>query len=351
MSKDDVGNKIYNLIKQKVHPSHPSTDGSNIAIRCPYCGDSKKSTDSTHFYIYLTPPYGCHCFKCQAHIYSFNSELMKDLNIYDVNLSNEMALIQKDYKYNSEKSKTHLNFNTNNLYIPKYRGAKNELIKLNYLNNRLGTNINIDDCNKFKIIINFKEFLKINNIDEYTEKESMIDVLYKYCIGFLSYDNNYIIFRSLDERLTNFRYHNYRINPNFEGTKKFYIIRNNVDILSEKLNVIITEGIMDILGVYHHLYKNNYDENKNNYLFISCNGKSYNLLFRHLARLGFLEQNISIYSDSDVNLNFYKSLKRKNILLKYSNFSVYYNDIYNSKGKSDFGVSKDKIKLRLASKF
>lgn len=348
--EDKVASALVTLIRKNIKPNYPSTDGRSISIRCPYCGDSKRSDTSAHFYVYLDPPYGCHCFKCSTHVNSFNMELMKDLRLSDTGLAKELALVQRNYKFTANQTKNTLRFNENQLINPVLKGTNNEKIKLQYLNDRLGTNITMDECRtRYKVILNLKEFFKANEITEYTEDKSIIENLYRYCIGFISYDNNFIIFRSLNEKLTNFRYHNYRIFSNFDDSKKFYFIHSSVNILKNKINIIITEGILDIMGVFTHFYKDKIDESKDNYLFVSCNGKSFNLVFKYLARLGFLEQNIFIYSDNDVSLNFYRSLIDRNEVLKFANIKVYYNEITNSKGKSDFGVPKKQVKIKSAA--
>ena len=119
-----------------------------------------------------------------------------------------------------------------------------------------------------------------------------------------------------------------------------------IDIMQPVVNLVITEGIFDIIGVYTHFYKNTQYEK--NTIFAAACGKSYNAVILNYIRLGFLNLNISIYSDGDVDVNFYRELKDSNPYLKGSNITIFYNDLYDPStgyGK-DYGVKKEDIKLR-----
>ena len=114
--------------------------------------------------------------------------------------------------------------------------------------------------------------------------------------------------------------------------------------MSEKTTLIITEGIFDIIGVYNHFYGGN-DENT---IFAAACGKAFNAVILNYIRMGFLDLDIIIYSDADVNVNFYKSLKMSSPYLKNSKITIFYNDLYDPKtgfGK-DYGCRKNEIKLK-----
>ena len=208
-----------------------------------------------------------------------------------------------------------------------------------YINNRLGLNITEKEARtKYKIILNFKEFILHNDIENFSVDVKMLPLLQRYCIGFLSYDQSHIIFRSINIGRTHFRYHMYNIFGDYDDAKRFYTISSKIDILKPKLNVVITEGTFDIIGVYNHFYK---DKNLDNYLFMSVNGKGFNLIFLHLARLGFLDMDINIYSDGDVKRRFFENMKKYSDVLKHMNIKLNYNKI----GK-DYGVSKAEIELK-----
>jgi len=265
---------------------------------------------------------------------------MKDIKLYDSSINLLLYKMQKNFDFSKDKkSKSMTNISIKKLLFPLLEGNEKELEKLSYLNERLGLNLSIKDADKFKIILNFKEFFVYNKITTYTEDPVILQKLNKYAIGFLSYDCSNIIFRSIvDKSISGFRYHVYNIFGNYETSKRFYTIGNKVDLLSKEINIITTEGIIDLIGVYNHFYSDIKDQS--NYLFAAINGKGYNLVFQYLARLGFLDVNLNIYSDSDVNLNFYKSIKNSNEFLSNQKIKVFYNKI-----NKDYGVKKDEIDL------
>jgi hypothetical protein len=330
------GKKLYEILKSHLSVCYLNVSQTEIYIRCPYCNDSTKSTRSAHFYIESKPPHSYYCQRCETFGSILTIEVLKDLKIYDNELQLAIYNIAKNYKYEKKKNKE-IKLITNKLLIPEI--ANKDLKKLKYINNRLGIKIDpLDAINKFKIITNLKNFIIHNNISlafENEREEELVKKLHKYCVGFLSYDYSNIIFRSLDPNVTGFRYHCYNIFKNYENTKRFYTISNNIDVLNPSVNLIMTEGIIDLLGVYNHFYKD-----KENCIFVAVNGKGYNLVIQHLARMGFLDMEIEIYSDSDVDLNFYKNIKKYNTIINDKKIKIYKNKI----GK-DYGVKKDEINL------
>ena len=333
---NEFEDKLVTTIRKKLHPSYLNSNKSELIIRCPYCMDSQKNPKSAHLYIKLKEPYPYYCQLCNASDSNISNEFFKDIKIYDEDLY--LSLYKFQMKFKQElKYKLSSNLSAKKLILPKLSGIESELIKLNYINNRLGIDLSLEDCNKFKIIVNFKEFFLQNKLNIITDTEETISNLNKYCVGFLSTDSNYIIFRNISSEKLNFRYRNYSILDN-ENAVKFYIFNDSgINILNPSVNLVLTEGIFDILGVYHHFYK----PINENTIFAAVNGKGYYHIILYLARLGFLNINLEIYSDADVPLKFYQTLKKYNEIIKYSKIKIHYNTL-----KKDFGVTKDEIKLK-----
>jgi hypothetical protein len=136
----------------------------------------------------------------------------------------------------------------------------------------------------------------------------MGDTLDGNFLGFVSYDNNYIIMRNLSRRvLPNVRYHNYNIYGNYDNTKKWYVIPTQLPVLQERLTVIMTEGIFDILNVYFHI-----ETEHTNKLYIAVCGIGYNGAIQALIRMGYLDINLVIYGDSDQDIRLYRGIKSDN---------------------------------------
>lgn len=326
----NVADKLINLLKKKNKRVLITTGGNELRTRCPYCGDSRKNSSSAHMYISLNPPYMYHCFRCETSG-CLNAKVLRDFDIDDSSLHIEILEASKNSKYKaSKKQKKSINFN-----LHKY-DINTAKYNLKYFTNRYNLNYDENDIDllidKYKIILDPMTFLSINKIDT---KKIIFD--FQNSIGFLSFDQNYAIFR-LTHNNSKMRYINIPLIGQ-ESDSKIYAISTNIDIMAPKVKFIMTEGIFDIIGVYEHFYK----DKSANCIFIASCGKSYRTAIDSFVRLGFLDFDLIIYSDSDVKLDFYKDIKDNSVYLQNKPITIYYNDT-----TKDFGVPKDNIHLRKA---
>lgn len=315
-----------------------TTNKKEISVRCPICGDSYKNARSSHLYIKLDvldgEPHTYYCQRCNAKGI-VNTSFLKQLKIYDTDLSTKLAYNLKIASKNNKQKIKYLK--KANLEIPECSVDKLSLYKLKYINDRLGTNLQLNDLKRFKIFLHLYDLLNLNNITYLTCKDSLGDILDKNFLGFVSYDNNYAIMRNLSKKvMENTRYYNYNIMNNYDNTKRFYIIPTKINVLEPEINIVIAEGIFDILGIYHNIEKEH-----DNTLFIAVCGTGYNLVIHEIAKMGFLNMNIKFYSDSDQSINLYKKIKKDFQFLHNQRLEV----IYNKKAK-DFGVTPDLIDLK-----
>lgn len=329
---------IKSLILQNVHPAYTTTNNREVRVRCPYCGDSKKNPMSAHMYIELHPPFRFHCFKCETSGV-LNSEALRDLGIYNTDLS--IALINANKTYKQYAGVQQMSF--------KRRVLKNTPIdsdlsanSVAYFNSRYKSSFsNADLTTKFKVVTDAYAFFRENSInppkDQYEFDKS---------IGFISADSSHIIFRDISNTQEK-RYYNLNLIGDFGigSISKTYTISNEVDTMKDEMTLVISEGIFDIIGVYTHFYNGTSEDNT---IFAAACGKAYNAVILNYIHLGFLNLNIVIYSDADVDISFYKRLKEDSPYLKFSKITIYYNSLYNSEtgyGK-DYGVPADEIQLR-----
>ena len=63
------------------------------------------------------------------------------------------------------------------LFIYKYKNNEISEFKLNYINNRLGTNLNYNDLRKLKIILNLYDVIEENHINKLTRERFIVDQL------------------------------------------------------------------------------------------------------------------------------------------------------------------------------
>ena len=243
-------------------------------------------------------------------------------------------------KYLNKKLRVSTNKPLINETKKRYKEDEN---KLEYLNSRLGTTLKFQDLRDYKIFLNLWSLLDDNEIEELNEKKDKIDILDKHYIGFISADNKYAIMRNAYNN--DFpRYRNYCL-YNTPNSNKFYIIPGKVALQQEKVKLVITEGIFDILGVYLHL-KDDLFKDESNIIFSAACGKHYYRPIEYLMELGFIDLDIYLFADYDTieSKEIFKIVRnlKKKPFMNLCNYTVYYNSI-----NKDFGVPKDQIKLRV----
>jgi len=346
LERKELKNQLVQSIQQNVHPANLNSGKNELMIRCCYCGDSQKSALHTHMYIGLDNEY-CFPYYCQRCTASgiVDRDFLKDINVLDYILMGEIE------KFNKQNASTKRNRKTadssydvksllkkENLILPEFTGTSREIAKLDYINSRYSFNLEPEQyIQDYKVIFSFKQFIEQNEIEEIFLNDYMLKNIIRNYIGFLSSDQSYIIFRNIDPNCKkNERYYMYNIFNNQAG-KRFYTCSSKIDLLSPKIELVMSEGPFDILGIREYFYKGNTD----NKIFTSVNGKGYGLIINHFARLGFLNMDITIYSDADVNIGLYQSLKKQNPIMSSNKIKILYNSI-----EKDYGTKLNRIKLK-----
>jgi len=344
-------NKLKQFLLSNFPNARLASGGKEVVIRCPFCGDSQKDMRDAHFYIGLQEEYDFennqsppkyHCFLCnkggiltgelllQMLDYSTDEEsLICDLNI----LAN---------KYSSTKTtKSKLFTKYNYTTIGCIEKTSLDLEKLDYINNRLGINLTIDQALQDKIVFNLLYFLNYNGITKINIPNNEVDTISNYFIGFLSIDNSSILFRkcSNNENIKSLkRYKKYKIISNDIEGFNYYCLPTKINSMStDPIHIHVAEGPFDILSICYNLNHNNRD----NQIYISAGGKSYYNAVYTIITILKLSPNIVIhvYPDNDV--------LDKIIRLNFKKFtdvgiSVYiHRNIF--EGEKDFGVRMDRI--------
>ena len=331
--------------------------GKEVVIRCPFCGDSQKDMRDAHFYIgletqydnenYQVPP-KYHCFLCnKGGILTGNLLLeMLNYNIDDEPLIYELNIIANKFKNTrTVKSKfKKYDYTT----IGCCEKSQLDMEKLDYINNRLGINLTIDQALKDKIVFNLLYFLYYNGINKVNVNDEELNDISNYFIGFLSIDNSFIIFRNCSNkemRLSSLkkRYKKYQIVGNDKDISliKYYCLPSTIDALSlNPINIHIAEGPFDILSICYNLNKNN----RYNNIYIAAGGKGYFGAVKSIIDTLKLSPNIRIhiYPDNDIDDN-----KLKLYLKRFTEINIptyLHRNIY--PGEKDFGVKIDRISDR-----
>lgn len=336
---------LYYFLKDRLKVVYKTSSDDETYIRCPFCGDSRKDSRKARFYINNTPPFKFHCFNCETSgiINDEVLNLILNNNFYD----DELSLYLREKRIESiersnrvtKKIKIHPYLNLSNPVNFNYK--RKTIEKLDYLNDRLGINLDKSDIKKFKIVLSIESFFKNNGLDidkrigRSDKVRYVVDELEKHYIGFLSSDRNIIIFRNI-ENDAKIRFNNFKIFTNEEyDTSKTYNISTTINKYNDRNNIVIAEGPIDIISIYHNVYSK---KERENLIFLANGGKSYINSVRLLSKYSLINNHYDIMSDTDVDIDFYKRVKSITPELACNEMSIYYNKLY-----KDFGVSKNKI--------
>lgn len=309
-----------------------------IMVRCPFCGDSVKHHDSTHFGIFMNlndnRPIGFNCLRCGIGGI-LDQRTLRLLGSYDRELNNAV------YSYNSKSVKTrgesHLFTNTKvNLKIPELIINDRSLRKHEYIEKRLGLKLDMQELADKKVIYNFSNLLYENNIKNIHCSQEMLFKLQDQYVGFMSARNEYINFRNTKQD-KNLRWYIYNIMGRIDNTRKFYFMPNKIDLFTKDLIVInICEGAFDILGIYYHIF----EKEDTNMFYVAACGAGFISVLKYILSMGVTcNVDINIFSDADRPARYYKNIK-KELGPWVNNITLYYN-----KKSKDYGVTKDEISL------
>lgn len=327
-----------NFLLSNIPRSKKASGGKEVQCRCRYCSDSHNLNNIGHFYISIPGSNEdlsfFNCYKCHSSGIVTNRILL-EWGIYDPQIGIELTIHNKVVMCNP-KNKI---YDDNIIYNIKYSHVTNDDLtkyKLEYINNRLGTNFDYDYCIKNKIVLNLNDLLQENRLQG-TRNISIMEQLDSSFIGFLSVNNAFVNMRKLTDKPLptpiNKKYINYSLFNKYDNTHRFYVIPTHYD-LTKPIKLHLSEGPFDSLGIYHNLVK----EIDNN-IYSNIGGSGYKGIIKYFIntlRLPNLE--INYYPDADIN---------QEILLDISDtlepfhfpFSIHRNEI-----NKDFGVRKDQIK-------
>lgn len=281
---------------------------------CPFCGDSKyhmyvmiKTTDDT--------PVLYNCFKCNSSGI-VNKKFLEYYDIEDIKIPR--GTISRRKIDSPEVSETNQSIWVN----------ENDNISsvCEYINRKVGHYPTLPELQYFQFVGNPEDYAKIY-LDESpsVRKRTLFDNRHWFRLT-----NGNITGRSDDDN--NFRlWHKY--NSSITKGRGIYNIRIPFD-LYKPINVCISEGIMDVIGLYYNYFRNNN-------IYLAVLGKDYEYGLQHLINMGIFGDNVNIkiFKDSDVNL---KDIRiNSNVEKLFGKIDIYQNLI-----DKDYGVLPDKLDIQ-----
>ena len=331
-------------------------DQIHIRCRMPDCGDSP-NINSAHMYVGVSrkdpSKLGYECKKCSAAGY-VNEDFLR---LYDIDSSRFIDYFKSVGRSGLRKS---YDINKNrklDVVIPRSIKATDKF-KVDYISKRIGREITVDDIDTMKIVLNLRQFLEFNKIDimsmvtvpnvenvDIVEIEKMksnlnstIDELSKNFFGFLSANNNRITMRNMGSLSMTEKYHVFTIDPTIQDPFIYYP-KMNIDICTQTPEIVMAEGVFDILNIREHFYDGGVGHE--NIFFAAVGGAgSYRRCLKSILKMtGFIDGRVTIYSDSDITVDQYRRM--------FSEFSEYirFTLVYNTSSK-DFGDKSDEWNTR-----
>lgn len=331
--KLDIVDKLLSL------PYSHRINNNQIALRCAFCGDSKKDPRKTRFYVQTNvnndTPMLYNCFNCGVSGI-LTPQVLKTFEIYDLSLSSNLLSMNKSINKTFTKSMS-MKDNRLNLKVPIPKKTPYNIKKKKYIEDRLGREFSIQELIDLKTIFSLEQLLSVNKINEVNCFPNRANRLNDDYIGFLTIDNGHIVYRDVTNS-HKWRYDKYSIIQTLDTSKKFYTIPNKLDIVSnEPVYIHIAEGIFDILGVYYHIL----NQKQHNHIYIASCDSGFLTPLKYFIGKGFIGDNIHIelYSDNDHEPYFYSNLY-KEIKPWVKSIDLFYNQ-----KEKDYGIPKDRISL------
>lgn len=332
----DVKIYIIELLKKRGAYSH-SVNNKQHYTRCPYCGDS---TNLSHAHLSIKidiesdSPMLFRCLKCGVTGMLTNTTL-EELGLY---IDSDMRKELKSYN-----RKSMILGNLVNLEFERYQTPISDQTlsryKLKYINDRLGLDLTPEDAKDCKIVLSIFDFMKSNQIQKINHLTyDMLKNLENNYVGFLSCNNNVIIFRDITNK-QKYRYFKVLLNEKNVNQDTFYALPNSIGLLyTNEINVHIAEGTFDILSIQKNVVKSS----ENNYYYAMCGYGSISIL-KYLVHHGINTGiNLHIYSDNDkTDDNQKKYLFNGSFITEWvDHIYIHRNDYANEK---DYGVPLENI--------
>lgn len=341
----DFKQRMTMLLKQ-LPDAKLASGGSEIVLRCRYCGDSQRNHSDRHMYVklpdYKTPMlYNCYRANCRAKgIVTYDKLIQWGIDLTDEDIQDII-----NYNKNVLKMDNNKILRDRDIYILNNRYINKDKLefynkKISYINNRLGTSLTHEDLKQLKITLDVLETINENNLGLNMELWKL-NILSNNSIGFITQDNVYAVCRNIyhdsnqNNDIKNFRYMKYKLhNILNDNRESFYIIPTNINI-DQTVKIYLSEGTFDILSIYFNI-PNNYS----NSIYCAVLGAGYERAVKYfISTLKLINIEFHFYLDNDMDTN---KLNRLLYKLRPYEFNIYFH--HNTFGnEKDFGVSKDKI--------
>jgi hypothetical protein len=336
----DEGYVLYKYLKDRLSPCRVNGSNSHVMIRCPYCGDSDKSSHSTHFYISLTLPHLYMCQRCGARgLFGVDTLNALETTDYELRVYVTKQALQKR-KHETHYNTYGANFKTD---IPPLNPDL-FAVKVAYITNRL--QCHPDMLARMRIIPGLREMMTHNRLHiiptsldfkghrnlSFDQRVTLLDTNY---VGMINHSHTRLVFRCIYPQSNLPRYRNIVISPPHIHADSFSVLAGSYNLMEDP-EIHISEGMITLAGVNQY----NSQLTPCGGLYVAGNSLStIQQLTMWLIHMGYVNSNIHIWADQGITLKFWQKLALTNKLFRIApRVTVYYN-----LAKDDFGYDISNI--------
>lgn len=301
MTFSDPAIDRLNQLLQLVPRSKPVNTPTELRVcRCPICGDSSHQ-DSAHMYIGVREinrkqmiVYDCKLCSSSGLV---SPTLLRKLGVYDIQVEEYIKSTTnsgyiKTFSQDDDTSKLQYKYP-----IP----TKAEQYKLDYLKSRLGIDFNdFENIKKYRIVINFSKFLKLNKIDDPRINKALIPLLDQEGCGFVSADKTSISFRNLHYKAKDedWGLDRFTIVHLYQNIKRpyFYTPPMAIDLLTPYPVIAVTESSFNCINIQNFFY----GQDNTSVILGSASRKGCARTIQNLINLtGFVGGKLNVFCDND----------------------------------------------------
>lgn len=283
----------------------------NIVVRCPWCEMGK---EKKHYHLWIStevPIFHCFHAGCPASSGSI-TKLIRKISGNDVS---DKYVDSSKIRENNKRKLT-LKSNVNKHIEFDFPDLKEDVFKMKYMYMKERTKFTEYNIKSMKgLVFDIGEFISSNNIELVDKHKNLLPYLQSNFVGFITEHHTNMIFRNIDSTAS-FKHFKLALQP---STLMDYL---KLPGYKKSNHIILAEGIFDILSEQIFDFTDNRMDTR---LYAAALSDSYSSLIKSII---FYEQifkaNVTILSDRDVSLGYYRNLKKK---LGYiiDNLTVYYN--------------------------
>ena len=293
-------NRLNQLLQLVPKSKLVNTPTELRACRCCICGDSVHQ-DSAHMYIGVKEidhkqliVYDCKLCSSSGLV---TPTILRKLGIHDIQVE---EYIKATTNFGHVKTFSQED-DTSSIQYKYPIPTKAEQHKVEYMKKRLGIDFsNIENIKRYRIVLNFSKFLKMNKIENPRVNPDLIPLLDSYGCGFVSSDKTSISFRNLKykEDENEWGLDRFSIIHLYQNIKRpfFYTPPMAIQLLTPYPVIAVTESSFNCINIQNYFY----GQDNPSVVLGSASRKGCARTIQNLINMtGFVGGKLNVFCDND----------------------------------------------------